>query len=191
VSARPTWSWEEQVEAGEPPPGTAINYGDEGEAVVHVPARPEGETAEESRTQPSLPVRTRNSRAGWSRKRVRRTRFLLLGCLVAGSLAASGKAAGASAEQQLVERYAPIQKLKVNDDLPCGSVGEQYALTSVETTLGNPEVKLELVMKGTPRQLIKRGATAKDISGLSEEYYLNQPGVPNRPAAGTPATRSG
>jgi hypothetical protein len=112
---------------------------------------------------------------------MRRTRFLLLGCLVAGSLAASGKAAGASAEQQLVERYVPIQKLKVNDDLPCGSGGEQYSLTSVETTLGNPEVKLELVMKGMPKQHIKRGATAEDISGLSEQYYLNQPGVPNRP----------
>ncbi len=84
-------------------------------------------------------------------------------------------------EQQLVERYAPIQKLKVNDDLPCGHGGEQYSPTSVETTLGNPQVRLEYAPKRTKRQLVKKGATAEDISGLSMDYYLNQPGVPNRP----------
>jgi hypothetical protein len=112
-----------------------------------------------------------------------RTRLLLLGCVIAGSLAATATASGAvtPAERQLAERYAPIQMLKVNNDLPCGSGGEQYAPTTVDVTLGNHQVKLELVQKGQKKQVIKSGATPEDISGLSGDYYLNQPGVPYRP----------
>jgi len=109
------------------------------------------------------------------------TSATVFGLLTVCTLGAMPVGAAPSPEQQLVERYAPIQKLKVNDDLPCGQGGEQYSPTSVETTLGNPQVRLEYAPKRTKRQLVKKGATAEDISGLSMDYYLNQPGVPNRP----------
>jgi hypothetical protein len=98
-----------------------------------------------------------------------------------GFLARPPASAAATPEQQLAERYSPILMLKVNDDPPCGRRGEQYAPTSVAAVLGNPDVQLVQAPEGRRSKVVKNGATIRDIAGLGEDYYLNQPGNPYRP----------
>ena len=61
----------------------------------------------------------------------------------------------AAAEQQLVDRYSPVMALKVNDDLPCSTSGEQYSPTSVDIVLGNPQVQLVHAPAGQKSEVAK------------------------------------
>jgi Vacuolar protein sorting-associated protein 62 len=107
---------------------------------------------------------------------------VLVAGLVAGGLASSSLGAVAAApEQQLAGRYSPVMALKVNDDLPCSTSGEQYSPTSVDIVLGNPQVQLVHAPTGQKSEVVKTAATESDLTGLGESYFLNQRGVPYRP----------
>jgi hypothetical protein len=107
---------------------------------------------------------------------------VLVAGLVAGGLASSSLGAVAAApEQQLADRYSPVMALKVNDDPPCSTSGEQYAPTSVDIVLGNRQVQLVHAPTGQKSEVVKTAATESDLAGLGESYFLNQRGVPYRP----------
>jgi hypothetical protein len=110
---------------------------------------------------------------------------LWLGLLAAATAAflvvPSARAASPSPAQQLADKYAPIMRLKHNDDPPCSTGGEQYLPASVGIILGNPHVTLLHIAKGEKKKTIKHGASAQDVAGLDGDYYLNQPGNPYRP----------
>ncbi len=92
----------------------------------------------------------------------------------AGALAAPAD----DAAQRLAERYAPIMKVREQENPPCDVDAEQYAPTSVETVLGNPTVVLQRDVPGAGLQDVRRGPTAQDIAGLGSDYYLNLRGDP-------------
>src|SRR4051812_12186763 len=113
-----------------------------------------------------------------------RARFACWACaalvVAAGLLAGPGSTAARSAprvDQELVDRYAPILRLRAPEDPPCDTTEEQYQPTSVDTVLGNPRVQLVLVRKRKKR-VIKSAPTAADIADLDSDYYLNLPGDP-------------
>jgi hypothetical protein len=107
---------------------------------------------------------------------------VLVAGLVAGGLASSSLGAVAAApEQQLADRYSPTLALKVNDAPPCSTSGEQFAPTSVDIVLGNPQVQLVHAPTGQKSEIVKTAATESDLTGLGESYFLNQRGVPYRP----------
>jgi hypothetical protein len=107
---------------------------------------------------------------------------VLVAGLVAGGLASSSLGTVAAApEQQLADRYSPVMALKVNDDLPCSTSGEQYAPTSVDIVLGNPQVQLVHAPTGQKSEVVMTAVTESDLAGLGESYFLNQRGVPYRP----------
>jgi hypothetical protein len=111
-------------------------------------------------------------------------RLRVCAVLVAGLFAASLASAPAGAappEQQLADRYSPILALKVNEDPPCSTSGEQYSPTSVEIVLGNPQVQLVRAPTGQKSQVVKTAATGSDVARLGETYFLNQRGNPYRP----------
>ena len=95
---------------------------------------------------------------------------------VACAVAAPPAGAARSADQQLVDRYAPVLMLRKQDKPPCDTSGEQYPPTSVDSVLGNPRVSLQLKRPGTPTRTIKQGPTAADIAGLGGDFYLDLPG---------------
>jgi hypothetical protein len=107
---------------------------------------------------------------------------VLVAGLASGGLATgSAGAAPATSEKQLIDRYAPIMALKVNDDRPCGTSGEQYTPASVDIVLGNPRVQLVRAPPGRRSDVVKTAATKSDIHGLGASYFLNQHGDPYRP----------
>ncbi len=94
---------------------------------------------------------------------------------------AAGAAADAAspAEQQLVDAYSPILKLreqKSGDN--CNTREEQYnPPTTVDVVIGNRTVKLVHYVNGED-VVVKTGPTAGDIAGLGDDYYLDLPGDP-------------
>src|SRR3954471_21083976 len=69
----------------------------------------------------------------------------------------SGSTAARSAprvDQELVDRYTPILRLRAQEDPPCDTTEEQYQPTSVDTVLGNPRVQLVLV-RNRKKRVIK------------------------------------
>ncbi len=95
---------------------------------------------------------------------------------VALAVVAPPVGAAPSADQQLVDRYAPVLMLREQNSPPCDTSGEQYAPTSVDAVLGNPKVSLQLKRKGQPTRTVKRAPTAADIAGLGGDFYLDLPG---------------
>ncbi|MBG7605797.1 MAG: Vps62-related protein [Actinobacteria bacterium] len=79
---------------------------------------------------------------------------------------------GAGAGRGLSE-YAPIVMLKAQQEA-CDSKGEQYAPSSVDIVLDNPDVVLRQVGNNDP--VIKIAPSAFDLFGLSEGFYLDYPG---------------
>ncbi len=77
------------------------------------------------------------------------------------------------ADQQLVERFAPIIMVKQQDE-ECDSAGEQYLPTSVDVVLDNPEVALRQMGPGDP--VVKWAPGAADLVGLGEGFFLDFPG---------------
>lgn len=108
---------------------------------------------------------------------VERIAVVLLLTTIGASLSASPASAqddgGASAEQQLAERYAPIVMLKAQDG-PCDPDGEPYAPTSVDIVLDNPEVLLRQV--GLQNPVITAAPSSADLFGLNEGFFLDFPG---------------
>jgi hypothetical protein len=80
--------------------------------------------------------------------------------------------------RELVDAYAPIVKVREEQVPPCESTAEQYAPTSVETVLGNPEVALERDVPGKGLEKVRRAPTAADLAGLGPRYHLNLGGDP-------------
>jgi hypothetical protein len=88
-------------------------------------------------------------------------------------------AAPLSAAQRLADEYAPITMVRVEEDPPCDTNGEQYQPTSVDTVLGNPTVTLDRAVPGRKgTRVVRRAPTANDIAGLGSDYYLNLKGSP-------------
>ena len=80
-----------------------------------------------------------------------RSRFSLGVAAVALSLLLTSGAAAAgpeSAAWQLAEKFAPITKVREQQDPPCETSAEQYEPTSVDTVLGNPTVSLKKFVEG-------------------------------------------
>jgi hypothetical protein len=93
---------------------------------------------------------------------------------------AAGAAADAAspAEQQLVDAYAPILKLRQQENGVCKTTVEQYKPpTTVDTVLDNKRVKLIHYVDGK-EVVVKTGPTASDIASLGDDYYLDLPGDP-------------
>ncbi len=101
-----------------------------------------------------------------------------------------------SAEQQLVDRFAPVIMIK-SQDAPCDTDGEQYAPTAADIVLDNPEVLLRQVGQSNP--VMMRAPGAADLYGLGEGFFIDFPGSSLEPgciyetdfhtfAADTPAT---
>ncbi len=78
-----------------------------------------------------------------------------------------------SAEQELVEKYAPIMMLKAQDEA-CDPDGEPYAPQAVDIVLDNPDVLLRQL--GNQNPVIARAPTAADLYGRSEGFFLDFPG---------------
>ncbi len=96
----------------------------------------------------------------------------------AATLAAEGST---SAAQRLVETYAPIVKMRAQQNGLCDSSEEQYwPPTSVDVVLGNPRVRL-LVHDTRGTRLITRAPTAADLAGRGKNEYLDLPGNPLDP----------
>jgi hypothetical protein len=88
-------------------------------------------------------------------------------------------AGSVSVAQRLADEYAPITMVRVEEDPPCDTAGEQYQPTSVDTVLGNPTVALDRAVRGRKgTQVVDRAPTATDIAGLGSHYYLNLKGNP-------------
>lgn len=97
-------------------------------------------------------------------------------------LTATAVAAISPAQQELVQRYAPIVELReqTHDQL-CDTKVEQYSPpTTVDTVLGNPSVTLKRYVNGKYTS-IKTAPTAADIAGLGDDYYLDLHGNPLSP----------
>lgn len=109
-----------------------------------------------------------------------RRRSLGLAAIAAFLLApaAATAATHGDAAQRLAEAYAPITRVREEQVPPCESAAEQYAPTSVETVLGNPEVVLERDVPDKGLEQVRRAPTAADVAGLGRKYYLNLNGDP-------------
>jgi hypothetical protein len=93
---------------------------------------------------------------------------------------AAGAAADAAspAEQQLVDAYAPILKLRQQKSEVCNTTVEQYKPpTTVDTVLDNKRVKL-IHYVGGKDVVVKTGPTASDVASLGDDFYLDLPGDP-------------
>jgi hypothetical protein len=114
--------------------------------------------------------------------RVRRPASVSAAVLAVLALAAPAPASAApSADQRLVDAYAPIVMLRAQSDGLCDTAEEQFSPpTSVSTVLGNPEVAL-VRRDGSATRVVKRAPTATDIATLGPEYYFNLPGSPLNP----------
>jgi hypothetical protein len=95
--------------------------------------------------------------------------------LAPGATAASG---GESAAQRLVEAYAPILKVRAQENPPCDTTEEQYEATTVDTVLGNRSVRLTGPAPDGGEATLKHGPTAADVAGLGEEHHLDLHGQP-------------
>ncbi len=94
-------------------------------------------------------------------------------------LTASAEAVSSPEQQQLVSAYAPeLMFREQTKDSNCETTEEQFnPATTVNTVLGNPEVRLIHYVNGKDVP-IKRAPTAADIAGLGDDYYLDLPGDP-------------
>ena len=95
----------------------------------------------------------------------------LLGALVLG---AGPAYAGTSAEQQLLEKYAPVVVVR-EQATACGE-GEPYLPTTVASVLGRGDV----VLRG-PNGVTIQSPTAADLAGKGDGWYLDLPGNPLSP----------
>ena len=95
----------------------------------------------------------------------------LLGALVLG---AGPAYADTSAEQQLLERYAPVVVVR-EQPAACGE-GEPYLPTTVASVLGRGDV----VLRG-PSGVTVQSPTAADLAGKGDGWYLDLPGNPLSP----------
>ena len=86
--------------------------------------------------------------------------------------ASVARVSDAGAEQQLAERYAPVLRLRAQEE-PCGT-GEPYEPIDVDALMGNDEVALR--GPWDPVNLIRVAPTAADLSRGLPGYHLDFPG---------------
>lgn len=103
--------------------------------------------------------------------------FSLSGMLVLGVLLVlcARAAAAPSAATTLADTYSPVLKLEPQSK-PCGA-GEGYRPTTVDILLANPQV----VVRNAAGRVVKRGPTAKDLSGAPAGDYIDLGGHPLSP----------
>ncbi len=109
-----------------------------------------------------------------------RRRSLGLATIAALLIAPAGAAAATHGDpaRRLADAYAPIVKVREEQVPPCETAAEQYAPTSVETVLGNPEVVLERDVPGSGPEEVRSALSAAEVAGLGRDYYLNLKGDP-------------
>ncbi len=93
--------------------------------------------------------------------------------LVSIAVAPSTATAQSDPAQELVDRYAPIVMVKAQDG-ECDTDGEQYAPSSVDIVLDNPQIVLRQL--GTHNPVMTAGPGADDLFDLGEGFYLDFPG---------------
>jgi len=104
--------------------------------------------------------------------------FIMLLAATRGSVAAQG----ASAEEQLAQKYVPIAMLR-QQKASCDKEGEGYFPAPVDIVLGNPEVALKKIGNtdsSADDTVVKMGPTAQDLAGKDDTYYLDFPGDPRK-----------
>ncbi len=95
----------------------------------------------------------------------------------------TAKAQAGSAEQQLIERYAPIVALKVQDGA-CDDDGEPFLPAPVDVVLNDPTVLLKQGEDGgssATDPVMADGPSAQDLHNVDEDHYLDLPGKPRSP----------
>jgi len=85
------------------------------------------------------------------------------------------------AEDELVRRYAPVMYVKRQPE-PCDASGEQFLPAPVEVVFGDDEVALRQAPHLPP---VSQGIEAGDLFHLDASHYIDLPGHPRTPAAGT------
>ena len=113
--------------------------------------------------------------------------FLAVAASASLLVAASAQAASSS-EQQLVSAYAPVLKLRAQEDPPCTTTEEQYAPpTSVDVVLGIRGVTL-LQYVGGEDVRVKDAPTAARSPARGTTTTSTCPGTLSRPVAPTAGT---
>ncbi len=100
----------------------------------------------------------------------------MLAAAIVATCAASGSAL-AQAEQDLAERYAPIVRLKLQEE-DCGE-GEPYVPTDVDAVLANPEVAFRGPWDTV--NVVGVAPTADDLGRGLPGYHLDFPGDALKP----------
>jgi hypothetical protein len=98
---------------------------------------------------------------------------VLLTVAGAGTAGAQDDPPAPSAEQELVERHAPVVMVKQQSG-PCDDDGEPFEPAPVDIVLANPEIFLRQVGNDDP--VAMRGPTGADLFDLREGWYLDFPG---------------
>ncbi|HEY5976660.1 MAG TPA: hypothetical protein VIT85_02285 [Solirubrobacterales bacterium] len=90
---------------------------------------------------------------------------------------ADSGAAERDAAQELVEAYEPILMIREEQDPPCEKSAEQYEATTVDTVLGNPDVRFTEATPGDD-PVLKKGPTAADLAEKGDSFHLDLQGDP-------------
>ena len=96
-----------------------------------------------------------------------------------GSMPVSAQTSTISLEQELVETYAPIVKIKTQT-VDCSPDGEQFRPVSVDILFGTDKVRLMRHVDGKDVE-IKRSIQASDLYGLDDSYFIDLPFDPRNP----------
>jgi hypothetical protein len=109
-------------------------------------------------------------------------RLGLLAMVLAALLPASTGAQGASAEQQLAEKYAPIARVR-EQERACDTSGEPYLPMPVEVVFDDPEVLLKRGQSPDEARdpVVAAAPDAQDLAGKDATHYLDLPENPRLP----------
>ncbi|HEX5094869.1 MAG TPA: hypothetical protein VFX21_02595, partial [Acidimicrobiia bacterium] len=89
--------------------------------------------------------------------------------------AGPASAQGASTDQALLERFAPVIAIR-HQDTTCGS-GERFRPVSVDVVLGRDDV----VLRDGNGDVVRKAPTADDLAGLDDHHWLDFPGNALKP----------
>ena len=110
---------------------------------------------------------------GWIVRGALALAFGLAACPPATSIADTGPAA-----RELARKYAPVMKIREQEDPLCGTAGEQYQVMEVDALFDNPGVKLMRNLGKGGERLVKQAPALEDVRNRGERYYLDLPGDP-------------
>ncbi len=104
--------------------------------------------------------------------------LLALGLLAA---LATPAVAATSDGQRLADRFAPIVKLKDQEQPPCDTSGEQFIPSPVELVFDRPDIVLRRRAESGEQAPAIPAPTAADLHGRDDRWYLDVPGSPFSP----------